>query len=265
MESGVRLHAMTKFIVLSFAITWLLVTPLILSDLNLLPDLPAWLHGLGALGPLLAAYFSKRERGIFEPAGRSSISLDWLALCLATPLLFALLALVCVGILGEPILQPISDAYVDLDWILSLIVGSVLYGVGEEAGWRGWLQPHLQSNHSALRATLILSAIWGLWHTPFFFYRFEFEGIATVAGFFIGLVAGAFWLAFLYNSTLSVKVVAIWHVLWNVANITLAAVSVTAVSVLNALMMILGFGIAISFSGYGLRVRKMPEEPTQVR
>ena len=138
--------------------------------------------------------------------------------------------------------------------MVSLLVGSLAYGLGEEPGWRGWLQPYLQARHSPFKATLLLAPIWAAWHAPFFFYRFEFEGAVTVVGFFIGLLAGAFWLAFLYNSTKSVKVVALWHVLWNVANISLAAISSTAVGVLNALMMILGFGIAAMYSRHGLQV-----------
>jgi membrane protease YdiL (CAAX protease family) len=248
---------MIKFIALSFGITWLLVTPLILSKLGILAPLPDWLHGAGALGPFLAAYFSKRDRGVFEAAGHSAMSPGWIAICLATPVIFAVVALVFVGIHGDPIIPPLSHALTDSSWIASLIAGSLFYGFGEEAGWRGWLQPYLQSRHSVLKATLIVTLIWGVWHTPFFFYRFKFEGIVTLVGFFMGLLAGAFWLAFLYNSTSSVKVVAVWHVLWNVANISLMAVSETALAVLNALMMILGFGVAFAYTRHGLCVRKV--------
>jgi hypothetical protein len=92
------------------------------------------------------------------------------------------------------------------------------------------------------------------WHTPFFFYRFDFEGPVTIVGFFVGLLAGAFWLAFLYNSTSSVWIVAVWHVLWNVANIALAVVSATAVGILNGIMMALGVGVAAVWGRRGLEV-----------
>ena len=244
---------MTRFLLLAFGITWLGVSPLVLSAWGVLPPVPTWLHGFGALGPLLAAYFSRRDRGVYASAGPSQLSLPWTAVCLSTPVAFGLIALAVPFAQGAPVVTPIRDAFADPAWRIDLLVASLVYGLGEEPGWRGWLQPYLQSRYDAVRATLLLAVIWGVWHAPFFVYRFEFEGVVTVVGFFTGLLAGAFWLAFLYNSTSSVKVVAAWHALWNVANLALAAVSVTAVAVLNALMMTLGFGIAVWYGRRGLR------------
>ena len=124
-------------------------------------------------------------------------------------------------------------------------MGSVLYGLGEEPGWRGWLLPYFQRRRGAVSSTLLLAVIWAGWHAPFFAYRFELGGTAMIVGFFIGLLAGAFWLTFVFNSTGgSVWVVAIRHVLWNVSNFLAAAVSDTLLGVLNALRMVLGFGVA---------------------
>lgn len=244
---------MARFILLAYGITWLAVTPLVLSGLGIGPDLPDWLHGLGALGPVLAAYLSTRERGVFERRGTSSMAPAWIAACLAVPAVFAVVSLVPVATSGAPVVRPLVEAMRDPAWLSSLVAGSVLYGLGEEPGWRGWLLDHLEKRHTAVGATLILAPIWAAWHAPFFFYRFEFEGLVTVIGFLVGLLAGAFWLTFLFNSTGgSVKVVAAWHVMWNVANIGLAAVSSLAVAVLNALMMVLGLGVVVVFGRRGL-------------
>jgi membrane protease YdiL (CAAX protease family) len=249
---------MTRFVLLAFGITWLGVSPMVLSELGILPPLPVWLHGIGALGPVLAATFSPRARGVYASAGPPSMSSGWITVCLSTPLLLAAVSLALVAMGGQPVAAPLLTAAADPAWLVSLLVGSVLYGLGEEPGWRGWLQPHLQERHSPVVATLILTPIWAVWHTPFFFYRFDFEGPVTIVGFFVGLLAGAFWLAFLWNSTSSVWTVAVWHVLWNVANIALGAVSSTAVGILNGIMMTLGFGVALVWGRRGLRAGSRP-------
>lgn len=236
---------MIRFLILAYGITWVLVSPLVFDAWGILTGIPWWLHGLGAFGPILAAYFSVRERGIFAPAGPSRLSRNWTFLCLITPVILAFITGVIVWGLREPVLPPLIEAVHKPAWILNLVIGSLLYGFGEEPGWRGWLQPRLQQQHSPFVATLILTPIWATWHAPFFVYRFNFEGVITIVGFFIGLLAGAFWLAFLYNSTRSVKVVAMWHVLWNVVNISFMEVSSTAVSILNTFMMLLGFSVAV--------------------
>ena len=237
---------MTRFVLLAFGITWLLVTPLVLAKAGVIAPLPGWLHGLGALGPILAAYWSPREHGLFEARGRSSMSAAGAVLALVTPILFAMVALSAVAASGTPVARPLLLAAGQPFWWLDLAVGSVLYGIGEEPGWRGWLLPRLQERHTPLVATLLLAPIWAAWHAPFFFYRFDFQGIGMLVGFFVGLLAGAFWLTFLFNGTGgSVKVVAGWHVIWNVANLALASVSFNAVAILNALMMALGFGVAV--------------------
>ncbi len=253
---------MIRFVVLAFGITWLLVTPLVLSKAGVGPAVPSWLHGLGALGPLLAAYWSPRDHGLFETRERSVMTPAWMTVSLLTPVLFALIALAVVAASGTPVIGPLWTAAGQPTWWLDLAIGSLLYGIGEEPGWRGWLLPRLEQRHTAVVATLLLAPIWAAWHAPFFFYRFEFGGFGTVVGFFAGLLAGAFWLTFLFNSTgRSVKVVAGWHVIWNVANITLAAVSGTAVAILNALMMVVGFSVVIIFSRRGLRLRERPVAP----
>jgi membrane protease YdiL (CAAX protease family) len=187
----------------------------------------------------------------------------WIACSLATPVFFSLIAVAVVAARSAPIIDPILAAASRPDWWLDVAIGSVLYGLGEEPGWRGWLLPCLQRRHTAVGATLLLMPIWAAWHMPFFFYRFHFDGFGTVVGFLVALLAGAFWLTFLFNSTGgSVKVVAAWHVLWNVANLALAAVSATAVGILNALMMVLGFGIVVIFGRGGL---SLPGRAADVR
>jgi membrane protease YdiL (CAAX protease family) len=251
-----------RFVVMAFGVTWLAVSPLVLAALLGGFHPPEWLHGVGALGPVLAAWILLRSEGkasgfaaLYASGHDGAMTPFWTGVSIATPALFAGLALVVATVQEAAPLAPLVAALRNPQWLFTLFLSSVLYGLGEEPGWRGWLLPRLQERQSAVRATLILAPIWAVWHAPFFFYRFHFEGLTTVIGFFIGLLAGAFWLTFLYNSTGgNVRALALWHILWNVANLSLAEVSSLAVGVLNALMMVLGFAVLLAFGRRELRL-----------
>jgi membrane protease YdiL (CAAX protease family) len=88
----------------------------------------------------------------------------------------------------------------------------VTFGIGEETGWRGYALPRLQRRRSALSATIILWFLWTLWHLPLFFYTYD---SAVLPGFLPGLFAGAIIFTWLYNSTGSILIAAVWHGLFN--------------------------------------------------
>jgi len=250
-----RTRRVLWFSLIAYGVTWFLVLPLVLQNAGRMPfQIPGLWHGAGALGPLVAAFFMRRgsdpQAGLGDlyrrqgPAGVSAW-LQWVMVM--TPLILAGLTLAGVAAFWGPLdFSGLAEALASPAWVASTAVGSVLYGLGEEPGWRGWLLPHLQENRGAVRATLILSLIWAGWHAPFFFYRFPFEGAITIVGFFIGMLAGAFWLTFLFNSTGgSVWAVVFWHMIWNVVSISALQMSEPVVVILNALMMVLGFGAVV--------------------
>jgi membrane protease YdiL (CAAX protease family) len=51
--------------------------------------------------------------------------------------------------------------------VLNFVVFALI--VGEELGWRGYALPRLLAERSALAASLILGALWSVWHLPTFF------------------------------------------------------------------------------------------------
>ena len=251
-----------RYSFLAYGISWLLVLPLVLDGLGItaLELSPLW-HGLGALGPVTAAFLMRRSADpsvrlgdLYRRRGPTHLSRFWTGMVLVSPLLLLGLGLLGVTAFGgDQDYAGLADALSSPEWLGSVFVGSVLYGLGEEPGWRGWLLPHLQRHRGAVTSTLLLTVIWAGWHAPFFAYRFDLGGPVMIVGFFIGLLAGAFWLTFAFNSTGgNVWVVAVWHVLWNISNFLAAALSESLVAVLNALMMVLGFGVAVVWGRKGL-------------
>jgi membrane protease YdiL (CAAX protease family) len=90
---------------------------------------------------------------------------------------------------------------------------------GEEMGWRGYVLPRLQAKHSALVSSLILGAVWGLWHLP------KYLGPGDRGSFALGTVkilADAILYTWLYNGTKgSLLLAAILHASGNTAGVFL--------------------------------------------
>ncbi len=244
------------YFVLAFLITWILILPLALSAQNLLRlRISEHWHFLGALGPVGAAFavtaIANGKAGVSEFLGRMGrwkMGVIWFLVSAFSPFALFLFSVLVLRVFGNPwpdFGKLASGEYATFEWIGGSLLAAFAYGIGEEAGWRGFALPRLQQRHSALWATFILSVFWAIWHIPMFFYRFEF-GIGQVIGFFIGLFAGAIWLTFLYNSTGgSTLMVALWHTTWNIVNIFGLVVSVDVVSVMSAMVMVAAVIIAI--------------------
>jgi membrane protease YdiL (CAAX protease family) len=86
-----------------------------------------------------------------------------------------------------------------IDWdnwpmLLTAIVVALPYGpVSEELGWRGYMLPRLQRSYNPLLSSIILGAIWMLWHTPLFWL----PGGAAISGAAITVFAVLWYLAYL--------------------------------------------------------------------
>lgn len=60
---------------------------------------------------------------------------------------------------------------------LQMIPIAIIWGLLEEVGWRGFLVAHLAEYTSAMKASLIVGLIWGIWHAPQMFFSDQpFEG-----------------------------------------------------------------------------------------
>jgi membrane protease YdiL (CAAX protease family) len=146
----------------------------------------------------------------------------WLALIL-TPTL-VLLSILISSLLGR---QPIkAHTFPDPVWtLIGLIVVKFLYqffffnATGEEAGWRGFALPRMQSQTSPLVASLVINAFWALWHL--FFWMAEGRPVFSPEYWgrtYLELLPGTVTLCWFYNrSRGSILVAGIAHAAANTA------------------------------------------------
>jgi membrane protease YdiL (CAAX protease family) len=93
----------------------------------------------------------------------------WYALAVLGPPFVMLAALALHGALGGTIPASPTAGHIGmtlLQFVLVLLVGGPL---GEEFGWRGYVLPALVPGLGWRWASLIVGAIWALWHLPLFY------------------------------------------------------------------------------------------------
>jgi membrane protease YdiL (CAAX protease family) len=169
--------------------------------------LPPWTHYLVGYGPALAALAvctaTEGASGLRRLGGRL---LRWRAsggwwLAAVSPFLVGAATLGLVNLWragGVGLAELGSVPFLPRLGLAALPLWLVTFGLGEETGWRGFALPRLQAHHSALRASVILAAIWAGWHLPLFFYDLA-PGMA--AFWLVSLFAAAILLTWLFNGS----------------------------------------------------------------
>lgn len=129
----------------------------------------------------------------------------WLCLVIGIPAVFYAGAAI-KGTLSNPF--PFSPWY---NLLPALLIGLVI-GPIEEFGWRGVALPLLQRRFAPLWASLILGAIWGLWHVPAFLLSGTPQSGWSFGPFFIGVLAISVILTPMFNAARgSILIAALFH------------------------------------------------------
>ena len=207
----IRRYPLVAFFVLSYALSWILESPLVLVGdtltdtqglvLTILASnvpsllaitLTAIVYGRGALRKLLRRLLTWRV----EPRWYLVVVLGPVALAGGMVTLHTFVGGSALSF-DVPLLIP---ALITLGF--SIFPGSAL---GEEIGWRGYALPRLQAGRSALSASLIIGMLWAVWHLPLFLagWLHGVPGRTPIlyAAFVVSGFAMSVILTWVYNST----------------------------------------------------------------
>jgi membrane protease YdiL (CAAX protease family) len=162
-----------SFFILAYALSWAAWIPAALASQNVVPvPIPTTpLLALGAFGPSLTAFIlTARHEGaagawhLLKRGFNPRVRFPLLLVIIAVPITITGIAFVLSG--GRrPVLHP-----------LALLGTFVLYfflggSFGEEFGWRGYALPRLLQHGRVLGASVVLGAVWAVWHLPLFWVR----------------------------------------------------------------------------------------------
>ena len=178
LRSWINRHPIATFLVLVYATTTALVfVPRILTEPGLLPG-GATPHGVleNVLGSAVPAFIVTAlvsgKVGVRDLARRSlrwRVPLRWYLISLLAPLLIFLIAVTILY--GFAPLRALGQNWLLLftAFLPALAIMIVLNNVAEEIGWTGFVFARLQDRHGPLRAALVTTVFFWLFHVPGFY------------------------------------------------------------------------------------------------
>lgn len=265
-DSKQSTRSLIWFVGLAYALAWAWSLPLAITG-ETVEQGQGWpTHVPSLVAPLLAALavlgFKEGQTGLADLVRRMGRwrfpSVWWLVV--ASPVVVLGLTLAGMAVAGQnlPSLSEFArfGGLPVYGVVQTFLLVFVLNGLGEETGWRGYLQDRLQFRFTPLSSTLIVAVIWAVWHTPFFFILSTYAGFTamTLVLFPLGLASGAVVLTWLYNRTgRSILAVALWHTLYNMAVATAGATDliqgVVTAAVMVAAVILVTADVAARSSG----------------
>lgn len=233
---AMKKHDLILFMAITFIISWF-----------------PWYAGLGnevmTMGPSLAAllvtviiYGRKGLKDLIVPflRVRNRFTFFWIALL--GPGIIYVAAIGVHRIAGgelPPFIMILEEWKLLPLYLLFVVLMPWNGPIGEEIGWRGFALSRLQNKIGALRASLFIGIIWGVWHLPTFFHSMGVTGV--LAGHYgillflliytLGTVSNSIFMTWLYNKSRGSALIAgvVWHAFTNFwAPVLLSDSSLTA-------------------------------------
>jgi len=255
-------HPLISFFVLAYALTWLAWSPWYLSEdgIGLLlydaEGISLYLNTVALiLGPTLSAFImtgvTEGREGVRRLLRRIvlwRVGFRWyLIVLLGVPAIIVLSTLVMPGALAS-----FQASAVPSTLLLYVVAGPVMLFAGgpvfEEIGWRGFALPRLQRLYGPLVGSLILGALWGLWHLPLFVipsWDTPHGSPLDVAWFLIWAVSITLLLTWVFNNTKgSVLMAILAHGSVNSAAASVFGLFPAPAMTSGSTVFVVGFGVA---------------------
>ena len=270
MRNWIRKHQLLSF----FVLTYIIMFGVKFTAIYLQPEQPLqpwsleWF--LSAFSPTIGALIissiigGKNEVGrLLSGFTRWKVRPGWYlaaAYLVLGPLAFALIYIA----LGNP--PSGNPSGMTASVILSQIVFTLFSGpLAEEAGWRGFALPRLQTRFNALVSSLILGVIWCCWHIPLYFQAESSQQGIPFPVYLMLVVTVTLYMTWLYNNTRgSLIITVLAHFSFNLSGGfiagTLGLLPPMVLYVVAGSMLVLTVVGVVLYFGTGSLSRKPPEE-----
>jgi|AntAceMinimDraft_18_1070375.scaffolds.fasta_scaffold29330_1 membrane protease YdiL (CAAX protease family) len=136
-----------------------------------------------------------------------------------------------------------------LSHIVFLIGGSILT-LGEELGWRGYLQEKLLRKYGLIWGLILLGAIWGYWHLPIILMGYNFPNQPVLGALIfmpVGTIFIGIFLGWIYLRSKSIWMPALAHTSLNLFSGFLYGMTMNYYELSRQLVWIAAWGIVATF------------------
>ena len=222
-------HPVAAFFMFAYLYSWLCWAPAALGYDGVAGQVAIFVGvwGPAAAGLTVTMMLGRSVRGWIRGMFRWRVRRRWYAFALLAPVaVIAVVSLAFVA-LGEDLDRSLFGERIAV-YVPMLVFLTLLGGGNEEWGWRGFALPELLERRRPVAATLILGALWAVWHLPLLAAQEDLShglggGELTIV--LAATVANIIGLAFLYTylhlHARSTLLAALLHGSFNAANGTL--------------------------------------------
>lgn len=251
-----RRGGIAVFLFVAFAVTWAIWTPILVQARTTGIERMPWTFFLASSGPLCAAvaaaWWEGGATGLASWARRTfSVRFGgvWWVAGIGMPLAYLAIAWVAVlfvtGGWPDAASFGLTEKLPGVAWPAVTVVWVLTFGLGEEAGWRGWLLPALSRRLSVFWSALIVAAVWIVWHAPAFFFNPTYMAMgAGIVGWMLALVCGSYLLAWMtVGARWSIVPVLLWHAGFDLLTASDQSAGIIA-STISAIVMVQGVACA---------------------
>jgi uncharacterized protein len=222
MKKLIQSNPIASFIGFTLLYSWTLWLLMILSNKGLLPfKFPT--NFLGSFGPAVGALL---VTGIIH--GKTGLKnilkslINWKTSAWTYIFsIFFIIAVYSLTICVSYIIDPSMIKLQKLPGIAEIIIYFFLIAIlggplGEEIGWRGFLQPELLKRFNPTLTSLFIALIWLIWHIPLFWLEGAVQEGGSIIYFALSVFAMAFLFTLLYiKSNGSLLLAVLFHTMIN--------------------------------------------------
>jgi CAAX protease family protein len=163
-------HPALTFFALTYTISWGTALAGKLPPLSFLRWISSYGPALAAILLSAALFGNEGLLELFRRIFRWRVGLRWYLAAFLVPFSIVILGIVLLPLTMD---WPNRPNWLAIAPRLALVIlGLTLLGfpalLGEEIGWRGFAQPHLQAHYSPLVTSLVIGVAWGIWHVPLY-------------------------------------------------------------------------------------------------